>query len=315
MAGVPGLRSADESNVTVGYASVMVPVGLLVVLGALASEAWSEPMRSSGTGSPRAFTIEVFGLSSEDAMDRRLAQIVASRLAEAGHVVVAAEERDALREAEADLTWLATRDPAQAMDRLRTRTADWRIEWGVQGTVGDADSVYGMDTYSARFEVSIALVRTIDGRLGRVPPGVGVARREDPDSAMEQALIEAASRGVDSTLERLRLAEFQVRSAEELVFAWSRESLAAIERLRSHLPEGHRMDMIEGGVRIEPPLEESWHEEIGPTIGWTTVDRSPGVRLIRLDTPGTTLGRWLVVACAAPLFVFLIRRAIARRRV
>lgn len=300
---------------TLGYASAMAPGCWITFLVMLLTAAGSGRLLAAEHRDRSRFTIEVLGLSSADPIDRRMAEIVMAGLVEAGHVVVVAEDRDSLREAEADLALLASRDPEQAMDRLRTRTADWRLECGVQGAVGDAEVVYGLNTYSARFEVTVALVRTIDGRIESASPGVGVARSEAIESALDQALTEATSKAVESALERLRSADEAARTGEEFLFASSPESSAAIERLRGRLPAGHRLEMILGGVRVEPPLEASWHREIAPAIGWTTVDRAPGVRLMRIDAPAATVPPWAILvgvgAIATTVSWWFVRRRAA----
>ena len=294
------------------YASGMGPGRWIACLAVLPIGAAFGSWQDAATPSRGAFTVEVFGLSSRDPIDRRMAEIVAAGLVEAGHAVSASEDRDALREAEADLALFATRDPAQAMNRLRVRTADWRLECGAQGAVSDAEAVYGLSTYAARFEVSITLVRAIDGRVARSATGVGGGRSEGIEAAMDAALSEAAARAIDAVIEQLDVEAERSRTGIELLFAATRESEPSRRGLRDRIPPGHRVEEIEGGLRIEPPLEDAWFREAARDAGWSPVDRAPGVVLMRFEEGISTSSRWPIVMGLSAIAVvgawWLLRR-------
>lgn len=283
------------------------------MLAVLVMEPVAAASPASASRGGAVFEVEVSGLSSADPLDRRLAELLAGWLVKDGHAAVASEDRASLRNAEADLAVLATNDPERAMRRLRERTADWRLECGVQGAVSDAESVYGLSTYSARFEVSIALVRTIDGRVVISAIGSGAGRREGLDASMDAALAEAAAVAMGPVLDHLSAATDRARTGVELLFASDRDATDALVRLRERLPEGHRVEEIEGGWRVEPAPEDAWFRDVAPRAGWSMVDRSAGVRLMRLDDEVASSSRGpllagLVAVVAAGAWWFLRRR-------
>ncbi|MGA1466453.1 MAG: hypothetical protein ACO38V_02345 [Phycisphaerales bacterium] len=255
----------------------MIAVGLLVAAN---SSIAADPPPSASESTPSPFVIEIAGLGSTDPLDRRLAELVLAPLAGSGQWTVAAEDRGALREAEADLALLASEDPARAMRVLRGRTSDFRIELGVQGSMSELEEVYGIATYAAEFEVSMTLVRSIDGRIAASSVGRGSARREKLELASEAALAEATGLAIDPVLLALDEASRRSRRGVDVVLTASSVGETEAARIRSHLPAPHRVSAEEGVVRIEPAPSDEVLAAVASASGWVVLDRATGVAVL-----------------------------------
>lgn len=231
---------------------------------------------SPSDAAPSPFVVEIAGWRSEDPLDRRLAELVSASLAGSGPWTVGSEDRASWREAEADLAMLASEDPARAMLLLRGRTSDFRIDLGVQGSVSEAEEVYGIATYAAAFEVSMTLTRSIDGSLVATSLGVGRARRSDLSAASDAAVSEATAAACEPVVSALRKAAADLSLGIDVIRLGGMSD-AEIARWQSGLPGSSRVERIEGGIRIEPPLDDQAVELAAATSGWIVIDRSAGV--------------------------------------
>lgn len=147
-------------------------------------------------GDPPRATVELHGLRAEDALDRRVAELVASTLEDSCLRVVSAEEAASIIQTEADLLYLATTRPDDARAVLRRRLGDLVVVVSVSGASIAVDSVYGVATHLARCEVSATLLRVIDGRILGATSRISEVRRVHADAAVEAALQEAVGRVV-----------------------------------------------------------------------------------------------------------------------
>lgn len=277
---MPGLRCAAMS--------------MGCVLAAAASISAQDDSPSASKSSP-SFVVEIAGLGSEDPLDRRLADLVAASLAGSGFGAVALEDRVSWREAEADLTLLASDDPARAMQVLRGRTSDFRIELGVQGSVSGLEEVYGLATYAAEFEVSMTLVRSIDGRIDASSIARGAARRDDLSRASESALAEATSLALDPVLLALDEASRRAGRGLELVLPVASAGESEAARIRSQLPTMHRVIADEGRLRIEPAPSDELLASLASASGWIVLDRATGVALLGVAEAEPAGGRVVAV--------------------
>jgi hypothetical protein len=263
---------------------------------------------------PSTFVIEIAGLGSADPLDQRLSELVFAPLDGSGQWVVVAADRGELREAEADLVLLASEDPVRAMGVLRGRTSDFRIELGVQGSVSELEEVYGIATFAAEFEVSLTLVRSIDGRIAASSIGRGRARREDRSLASEAALAEATTLAVDPVLLALDEAFRRSRCGVEVVLTASSVGETEAARIRSHLPVDHRVVVGDGMVRIEPAPSAEVLAAVASASGWVVLDRGAGVAVLGVADVEPSWVRTVALIAAGLSVAVASLRLIARSR-
>lgn len=269
------------------------------------------------------FVVELPGLASSDSLDRRVAELAASSLAELGVRLVAVEEEVRIRESQADLEYLATSNRERAMEVLRGRSGDFIVLLGSRGSIEDPELVYGLETHAAKFEVSATLIRTIDASISQASAGVAEVRRQSREQATEAALAEAVARAMSPLVEWMRTAAVEATLGLDLVVVGGNAARdILLDELPSRLP-GLRLSASAGAViRVEPAPQASSLEATLLESEWIVIDRAVGVWLIdSLQRPSAPRADswWLAIACilvgGTGLFIFVQRRHVARGRI
>ncbi len=268
------------------------------------------------------FVVELPGLASSDLLDRRVAELAASSLAELGVRLVAVEEEVRIRESQADLEYLATSNRERAMEALRSRSGDFIVLLGSRGSLEEPELVYGLETHAAKFEVSATLIRTIDASISRASAGVAEVRRQSPEQATEAALAEAVARAMSPLVEWMRTAAMEATLGLDLVVVGGNAERDILLDALSSRVSGLRLIASAGAViRVEPAPPASSLEATLLGLEWIVIDRALGVWLIestqRSSPPRTALW-WFsiagILASGVGLLVFVRRRQVARLR-
>jgi len=281
--------------------------------GASVEEAIEQLPRAlrDGEPPPRA-TVELHGLRAEDPLDRRVAELVARTLEDPCLRVISREEVESFLESEADLIYLATSRPDDARAVLRRRLGDLLVVVSVSGASIAVDSVYGVVTHLARYEISATLLRVIDGRIVGVTSRLSEARRIHADAAMEAALQDAVEKTV---------AEVKSIAFREILEAMVGLRLQVVEiagdpnvpeRLMGVLRESGvataRRDGPSASAAIVIPVPDPSLSESLEAAGWEVVDRRLGRWLLREAARGDGAIRpltWIAVGGATGGLVVL----------
>lgn len=254
--------------------------------------------------------LEVWGLRSEDPLDRRVAELVGDVMVQRCIGVVSAEEARSAGQADADLAYLAGVRPEEAREILRRRVGDLVLGITFSGGKASMERVYGVTTHSVGFEATASLVRTIDGIVVGSARHSASARRLEANAAAEVAL-EVVIDAVSEKMADLAWREIARAEGSVTLLVESGEDATDLRRVLASagLRTESSLDAVMPSIRVlEPPVDlpDRLRSE-----GWGVLDRRLDRWRVRRSSSSAAGVIWL---SAVPLGAVLAAWLMVRRR-